>query len=162
MPLFVNLRLFNILSFFLERLGFGFLMEKMHENMRQWPWHRKSFFNYSFNKYFVQNSLFFVYWIDPASPSQEAKPLGDARSPLLTGTEDTGRASFPCYNAVKCAKCCENIGWGQGRGRNNPAHHVSPLTQGRTLNCLLLLYGSFFPPIKRVIFVYRDPGQFSI
>lgn len=77
---------------------------------------------------------------------------------------DTGRALFSCYNAVKMckAKCYKTLGRGQGSEMNKACFPCEPANIRKSPKLFVAIIRAICPPIKRVIFVYRDPGQFSI
>lgn len=99
----------------------------------------------------------------PVGPVGGTKPGTRQQGPLSTETKDRERASFSRYDAVKMckAKCCKNFGQGRGGGGVNTASRASaPQKEEPRIVCCY--YKGHFPPIKRVIFVYGNPGQFSI
>lgn len=102
-------------------------------------------------------------WIQPA-PVKRLKVLFGGGNRSAPNRIVTGRTSFSCYNAVKMckAKCCKNIGRGQGSGMNKACSPCEPANKRKSPKLFIAIIRVIFPPIKRVIFVYRDPGQFSI
>lgn len=102
-------------------------------------------------------------WIQPAPVKRLKVLFGGGKMPAPNRIV-TGRTSFSCYNTVKMckAKCCKNIGQGQGSGMNKACSPCEPANKRKSPKLFVAIIRVIFPPIKRVIFIYRDPGQFSI